>query len=453
MIDTIPFFTEALDLRGHPICKAKEKTRVIYFQALSYIVYSAIESSIQEATEKVISNETLQGYVSKRLNLYYELLHISKKELLSNTDTQKKEQLHSLSVCTTVPWRYKLRYRLLCDVALILLDPALIEKASSIEKLYLSKRVSAKLDIFTNSLYDSSKTLEKFSFAESLVKQYQANSLLSQAKPYKLIITANMSAGKSTLINALIGKAIARTSQEACTGNICYLYNKAFEDNHIALTSPEVTLDASNEELTSYLWHDEISIASYFTGVKSIHFPVCIIDTPGVNAAIYKEHSKIACKALKEQDYDKLIYVVSPTNLGTDAEIKHLKWIAENTSKEKVIFVINKADNFHCDSDNISESVNDLKKDLSKLGFESPIICPLSAYFGFLLKMKITNQELSEDEKDEYTILAKKFGRPKYDLSGYYDGSQVNANDNEEIKLCKQSGLYGLEKTIYGGNI
>ncbi len=313
--------------------------------------------------------------------------------------------------------------------------------------------IQKELDMFAKSLYDSSAIIDKFSFADYLAKQYRANSFLYKAKSRKLIVTANMSAGKSTLINALIGKPIARTSQEACTGNICYLYNKAFEDHHIALASPDVTLTASKNELSSYSWNDEISIAAHFSGIGDISFPICIIDTPGVNAAIYKEHSKITHKALKEQDYDKLIYVISPTNLGTDAEIKHLKWISENTNKEKIIFVLNKVDDFHGNSDDISESINDLRKDLLKLGFESPIICPLSAFFGFLVKMKMTNQELSEDENDEHTIFAKKFGRPKYDLSVYYDGSQVNADDNQEIKLYKQSGLYGLEKTIYGGTI
>ena len=50
-----------------------------------------------------------------------------------------------------------------------------------------------------------------------------------------LLVTATMSAGKSTLINALIGKKIVRTSQEVCTGNLCYIYNQSVENNKILL--------------------------------------------------------------------------------------------------------------------------------------------------------------------------------------------------------------------------
>ena len=47
---------------------------------------------------------------------------------------------------------------------------------------------------------------------------------------FPINVIATMSSGKSTLINALIGKPLARTSQEVCTGNLNYLYNKPFED-------------------------------------------------------------------------------------------------------------------------------------------------------------------------------------------------------------------------------
>ena len=71
----------------------------------------------------------------------------------------------------------------------------------------------------------------------------------------RIIVTANMSAGKSTLINALIGKSIARTSQEVCTGNVCYLYNKAYEDGNIHLLTNDLNLKATSEDLIEYNWN------------------------------------------------------------------------------------------------------------------------------------------------------------------------------------------------------
>ena len=160
----------------------------------------------------------------------------------------------------------------------------------------------------------------------------------------------------------------------------------------------------------------------------------CIIDTPGVDAALYKEHSKRAHNALLNDDYDTIIYVVSPTRLGTDAEKKHLQWVAQNLQKDKIIFVLNKLDDYHDFSDSIEESVHDFKEDLLKIGFENPVICPISAYFSYLLKMRMTGQALSEDESDEYALYAKKFKRSAYDLSHYYDGVQCLPTDSDVYK-------------------
>ena len=48
-----------------------------------------------------------------------------------------------------------------------------------------------------------------------------------------VLVTATMSAGKSTLINAIVGKRLMRTAQEACTGHICNI------DQQIVLTISE----------------------------------------------------------------------------------------------------------------------------------------------------------------------------------------------------------------------
>lgn len=168
---------------------------------------------------------------------------------------------------------------------------------------------------------------------------------------------------------------------------------------------------------------------------------------------MYKAHSRRAHDALLHNNYDAILYVASPTRLGTDAEKRHLQWVSQNLQKGKIIFVLNKLDDYHDFSDSIEESVHDFKDDLLKIGFENPIICPISAYFSYLLKLRMTGQALSEDEADEYARYAKKFMRSSYDLSHYYEDAQCLPTDSEEIALSKRVGLYGLEKNIYGGRL
>ena len=60
---------------------------------------------------------------------------------------------------------------------------------------------------------------------------------------------------------------------------------------------------------------------------------------------------------------------------------------------------------------------------------------------------------MTEDEKDEYEMLQRRFRKKFYDLSGYYPDALPNGADSEEILEWKRSGLYGFEKTLYGGTL
>ncbi|GLC80947.1 dynamin family protein [Lacrimispora brassicae] len=469
MFDATLFFVESLDLREHPIKKSKERIRTEYYTALSYIVNQVIENAIStddhicitssENTAQVkvlgkgIQSAFLKKHITERLELYRKQFALKEANTNLDTDAIKRKSLQSVSACVSRPWRKKHRLWLMCDVALITLDHVMIKQSAEIIKGFLIRWQREELDLLVSSLLDLNITTCKFSSSKQLISQYHLNDSFAKKTEQGVIVTANMSAGKSTLINALIGKPLARTSQEVCTGNLCYLYNKPFEDGCVHLASPELNLDTNEDALSSYQWQGAISIASHFSGVEPKVPRLCIIDTPGVNAALYKEHSKITHNALTNLKYDKVLYVVSPTNLGTYAEIKHLKWVAENVPKEKIIFVLNKLDDYHSSTDNVGESIDGLRSDLVNIGFENPVICPISAYFGLLLKMKLTGQELTEDEQDEYALLAKKFNKPSYDLSRFYNGVQCNADDANDIRLSKKSGLYGLEKLIYGGMV
>lgn len=435
------FFVEALDMRRHPIKKASKKTQTQYITALTYIVEKTIgEMSYTQA-------ET-QKYVAERLNLYQTQLFTDTPIITANEEFGMS-CLHSFAKT----WRSKYLFMLVCDVALILLEESLFLYAKAIIKeCFLSKR-QADIEQVYSLLHDRRDVEKKYFPASPLIKQYWVNCDFFSQKERRIIVTANMSAGKSTLINALIGKTVARTSQEACTGNVCYFFNKAFEDGNIHLLTQSLNLRATADDLHEYNWNGHISIASYFAGTTHTIPRLCIMDTPGVDAALYQEHRKCAYNALLNCSYDMIIYVVSPTQLGTDAEKKHLQWVAQNLQKDKIIFVLNKIDNYHDFSESIKDSVQNFKNDLLKTGFEDPVICPISAYFSYLLKLKMTGQTLSEDEADEYALYSKKFMKPSYDLSHYYDGVECLPTDSEEIVLSKRVGLYGLEKTIYGGKL
>lgn len=244
---------------------------------------------------------------------------------------------------------------------------------------------------------------------------------------------------------------------EASTAAIHYIYDKPFEDGHSSEWDGILAMDADNKTLMDYDMRNttgEIYVATYFsTFVSKSKRRFCFIDTPGVNSSINREHGKLTRKALREESYDKLIYVFNANRLGTDEEFRHLKFITENASKDKVIFVLNKLDDYNKKDDSIEESIEGVRKDLFSLGYENPTICPISAYFALLVKKRLIGEALSEDEQDSFELFAKKFNKSDYDLSRFYPPGigSVDGNGRELEEAAIKCGLYGLECILYRG--
>ena len=112
--------------------------------------------------------------------------------------------------------------------------------------------------------------------------------------------------------------------------------------------------------------------------------------------------------------------------------------------------MLNKLDDFRASDDDMESSIDGVREDLTKAGFEKPMIFPISAYYAYLIKKKMSNQPLSEDEEDEYMLYTKKFNKPKYDLSRFYEETLLEKSDSPK-ELLKKSGFYYLEKLLYGG--
>ena len=262
-----------------------------------------------------------------------------------------------------------------------------------------------------------------------------------------------MSAGKSTLINALVGKPVTRMAQETCTANLCYVFNKPFEDKSVHLLASPLNLNATNVDLMSVERTNISYIASYFRTMVQPKARICFIDTPGVNSAMDCEHGKLTHRALADEKYDKLIYVLNANKLGTDEEFVYLKYIFENTPKDKVIFVLNKLDDYKSKEDSITASIEGVRKDLIQLGYENPVICPLSAYFALLLKMKQNGELFTEDEQDTLDHYVKKFSKAEYDLSSFSDEITIPIQlpKDQLSAFGLKCGLYGLENILYGG--
>jgi predicted GTPase len=324
---------------------------------------------------------------------------------------------------------------LLCDLALILLDETTILQAGTLLKSFLSDRQSVLLAGMIQALFEDETIQTTYSYAYDLINQYRKNRKFANRKERRYIVTATVSTGKSTLINAIIGKPVTRSSQEACTANLCYLYNKPFEDNAIHLFDSRLNLRADYNDLTGTVKSEVSHVASYFRMWEQSQRRVCIIDTPGVNSAQNRDHGKISRKALTEERHDNLLYVLNANRLGVDDEYGHLKYVSENVPKEKTIFILNKLDNFRKTEDSIEVSIASVRNDLNRFGYENPVICPMSAYFALLIKMKQNGEPLDENEEDAYNFYVRKYSKPEYDLSRYYETFGVETKNADVSRV------------------
>lgn len=257
----------------------------------------------------------------------------------------------------------------------------------------------------------------------------QANLEFKKQRTTRVLVVATVSAGKSTMINALIGYNFNKVRATACTSSLCEIYNKPVNDGISYYTSSSLLYD-----------HDINSHSSDETTKIGLHFKsslgntkICLIDTPGVNNSVDQRHWKTTTDAIAGGDYDMILYISNGQYNGTVDERKILEFIYKN-SKRPIIFALNQLDRFKSSADDIGNMISDFTKELKSIGFKSPKVFPVSAQFAYLSRLDY----LDEDEELELEQLKKRFSKDFYDLPKYiggYAGDNVGRSGISHIEF------------------
>lgn len=423
----------------HPIINESEDYKKRYINTLEYFVNKySIQDKYSHSMLKLYKNKLLE-YPEK-----YEYQDNELKRIANGVLSWKMKKFKFFSY----------RYCLLIDVIFI----CSFNDSKKSEIIYqealqiYNKRYWRKLEELFNVIVGKSNECELSDQTEYLIGCIKVNRSFFQKANRNILVTANMSAGKSTLLNALIGKKVNKTQSDACTAKTHYLMNKAFEDNLSYELDYDLELDASREILmedNESNDSNDIYVGTRFRTIEVVDIPICFIDTPGVNSSQDMEHKKISEKDILNLKYEKLMYVMNGENIGTDDERRHLGFIAENY-KGKTIFVVNKLDCYRKE-DSIPDTIVHIKKDLEKLGYEQPIICPISAYAAYLAKMSLYSETLNDDELDELDRFYRKLNKDEYQLNKYYstDYQDIVVSDDKNQQLLLHSGILSLERLLY----
>lgn len=269
--------------------------------------------------------------------------------------------------------------------------------------------------------------------------------------PYTILVTATMSAGKSSIVNALVGKEICRAENMACTDKIHVITGTKNETGCIIHQgrkfAAEVTLDVLNKAEAP---NDNgyITTSLYFYGVLQ-GMMIALKDSPGINSSMDISHKLITEREIKTGRYDLLLYVMNATQLGTEDDNRYLDFIKENVDSQKIIFVLNKIDQIDPDKEYIEKIMDDVRQYIHSKGFNHPILCPVSATNGFLGK-KSYNAKLGKLETMQLNFAVQRMR--EISLWTYYENAFPNVKicDRKDYEyLLSLSGIEHLEKIIF----
>ena len=283
------------------------------------------------------------------------------------------------------------------------------------------------------------------------LEKIKANILFRDREQFGVMVTATMSAGKSTFINSLIGKYICLSQNMACTSKIHSVINKPFEDGFSYEYDHDLVMTAGKEELLNdneLNASDRIYVATHYDGGLAGE-RIIINDSPGVNFSGDSEHKLISDKLIKGRKYNLLVYVMNSTQLATNDEDEHLEFVKNTIGRTPIIFIMNKIDSYNLEEENVIATIGRQVEYLKKKGFKNPIVCPVSARAGYLAKLFLSTQ-LSRSEERELYNYVDKFEQMK--LVDYYRDNfpriVIEDKEPEEEQLLKTCGLAYVEQII-----
>lgn len=249
---------------------------------------------------------------------------------------------------------------------------------------------------------------------------------MAKSSDFEVNVVATMSAGKSTLINSLLGQKLMPAKQEACTATITEIKDNDLDhfeakvyDKSGALieTYQNLTYDVM-DQLNSNPAVSKIRVEGNIPFVTSEDVSLVLVDTPGPNNSRDPEHKAATYRMLSESSKTVVLYIMNATQLAVDDDNNLLKHVAESMkvggkqSRDRFIFVVNKLDTFKKGEDSIDSALKKVRDYLADNGIENPNIYPTSALTALNIRT-ILAQSDDDDDDDVYEAKGsvRKFNR------------------------------------------
>jgi len=243
---------------------------------------------------------------------------------------------------------------------------------------------------------------------------------LAKSSDFEVNVVATMSAGKSTLINALMRQKLMPAKQEACTAIITEIkdndssnfsttvYNS---DGQAIQQYPELTFEIM-ESLNSNPSVSKIRTEGNIPFVTAEDVSLVLVDTPGPNNSRDPEHKAATYRMLSESSKTVVLYIMNATQLAVNDDYNLLRYVADSMkvggkqSRDRFIFVVNKLDDFKKGEDSIEAAIKKVRDYLRDNGIENPNIYPASALTALNIRT-ILEENDDDDDDDVYEAKGK----------------------------------------------
>lgn len=271
---------------------------------------------------------------------------------------------------------------------------------------------------------------------------------LAKSSNFEVNVIATMSAGKSTLINSLLGKKLMPAKQEACTATITEIADndtdnftaKAYNKNGILVKSIDNLTYKNMEEFNSNPDVSKIRVEGDIPFVEADDISLVLVDTPGPNNSRDAEHKAATYRMLSESSKAVVLYILNATQLGTNDDEILLSHVAESMrvggkqSRDRFIFVVNKLDTFNKNEDKIETALSRVSDYLKDHGIENANIFPASALTALDLRTLLKRDDLDDDDDNVYDAngrVRKLNNNDEYHFEKY---APLTPSSTEEIK-------------------
>ncbi|KAD6120139.1 hypothetical protein R6Q59_026156 [Mikania micrantha] len=233
------------------------------------------------------------------------------------------------------------------------------------------------------------------------------------SEPFLMVIVGEFNSGKSTFINALLGRKYLKDGVIPTTNEITFLrYSE---------------LDSNEQQRCER--HPDGQYICYLDAPILEH--MIIVDTPGTNVILQRQQ-RLTEEFLPRADL--LLFVISADRPLTESEVTFLRYTQQ--WKKKVVFVLNKSDIYQTHIE-LDEAIGFIKENTQKLLKNEVILFPVSARSA--LKRKLTMSNIGEKHEelagnDSYWETTSFFDLEKY-LYSFLDRSTSTGTERMKLKL------------------